>query len=187
MPAVLVPTKPAVVDTRAVVGRVEQYDSSPVTVLSDLSPHVEVPSESQLKNLVAIISGRYPKFAGVDISEVMRAFIAIGHINRLPKGKLNMQSGVTGWTDICEDWQRTHSLSGGISGAAVTVAVLIHNDIEYSALDRWPHDVEFGLCRPYASGRLCSNSWKALLHGTERLREPMPVKRIIDTSIGFTN
>ena len=184
MPAVAV--KPPVVDKHAIVGRVEQHENSPVTVLSGLSPHVEIPTESQFKKLVTIIAGRYPKFAAVDLAEVRRAFIAVGHLNRMPAGKLNMQSGVTGWTDILEDWQRTHSLTGGISGGAVTAAVLMHNDIEYSSLDRWPLDVEFGLHRPYsAEGRKCSNAWKALLHGTELLRGPTPVKRIVDTSIGF--
>jgi hypothetical protein len=102
-----VASKPPVVDKRAIVGRIEQHDSSPVTVLANLSPHVEIPSESQFKNLVAIIAGRYPKFAAVDLAEVRRAFIAVGHCNRMPAGKLNMQSGVTGWTDILEDCIRS--------------------------------------------------------------------------------
>ena len=186
MPAL--PVRPPVVDTPAVAGRIEQYDHPLITVSTDLSKHVEIPSESQFKNLVAIVAARYPKFAGVDLDETRRAFIAVGHLNRMPAGKLNMQSGVTGWTDIVEDWLRAHRLpAGGIGGDAVMVAVLAHNDVEYSSLDNWPYDVEFGLCRPGGPGRLCSNSWKALLYGTELLRSPTPVQRIVDTSIGFQN
>jgi hypothetical protein len=66
-PAAAASPKPPVGDKHAIVGRIEQHDSSPVTVSADLSPHVEIPNVAQMKRLVAIIAGRHPRFAAVDL------------------------------------------------------------------------------------------------------------------------
>ena len=122
----------------------EPHAKSGATV-SYLVKRVALPSEAEAEQLLSIVTARWPQLARSDGAEFVVAFHRILYLGR--RQKLDMDRGLTFWTDDVRAWQHQHQISPNIfvGGAAFTAAVIAQNDVDHTMSDHYPFDLSFAL------------------------------------------
>jgi hypothetical protein len=127
------------------------------------------PTAEELRTLGDRVYAAFDFLAPCSETALERAFIAIGHMFRLPEpSKLAFHSHVERVNDVA----RLLGFRGETPGNAVLTALICHNDVPWRA--HAPNTGQMLECAldPY-SGRPCSNAWKKVLAGAP-LTPPLP-------------
>jgi hypothetical protein len=132
-------------------------------------PQADSPNPEELKKLYDMVCAEYPQL-DCPLEMLDRAMLFVAFARRQPT--LNSSYYAFVWCDGCSDWLRRQGYPSSITLAAFTAACVV-SGVLYSPLQRWPHDIEFGLqiggvSRP-------SNAWRSVLENG--IPPPTPLNR----------
>lgn len=144
-----------------------------------------MPASSELRQLLAIVVGRYPQLGPDAIyrdhghaherrrleyfEEFVSAFRFVGDMTRAES--LDLKRAASWWVDEGEQWFRVRGEPRTLRLPAFTAAVIAHGDVLFASLLTFPYDVAFGL-RTDGIGRPVSDRWRHVL-ATGQLRDPI--------------
>jgi hypothetical protein len=153
------------------IGVVEPNRAESSVKISYPLRRVALPSADDLRRLLEIVSTHWPRLQRVDGAEFIVAFHRIALLGR--REKLDMDRGISFWTDDCRVWQQQHQVAPNIfiGGAAFMTAAIAHGDVAFTSPADFPH-VSFGL-QFAGGGRPSSDQWREVL-ATGRLLDPTP-------------
>ena len=81
------------------------------------------------------------------------------------------------WIDAAAFWLRDNQICpSAVMASDFVTALLVHGDVDFVPLDRFPYDCSAFCLRREGSGRPATDGRRAVL-ATGRLREPVPLRR----------
>jgi hypothetical protein len=140
----------------------EEIERRPTVTISVPANGSQRPTDAEMRALANLAYSEYSFLVPCTDEAFEIAFIAIGHMNRLPEPnrKLYFYTHTANVNDIA----RNLGFSRNLLGNAVLNAIICHNDIPWIAYAS-AQPLEVGLADKYRSGRPCSNAWRGLLAG----------------------
>lgn len=153
---------------------------------------VEMPSDEQLKQLLALVEQEHPRLLDRNENayirrnvedEFKRAFYAVGSITRLsePTQKIAFSTHVDRLNGLLR--RRGHT---DVEGDVVMAALIAWGDVDYRFQDpRHGQVAEVSLDPLHNSGRAPSPVWREVLSGKSSLRKPLPPRMARDSSVGL--
>jgi hypothetical protein len=148
-----------------------------------------MPNDTELRQLLSAVLLRYPildsaksrDWTDRDAVERERsfknAFWALAFFSRLESVEKKRPHATTFWCSEVDNFLHASDIWDFEIGQAVfTIAVVCHNDIPFTALDRWPLEMRFGL-QVGGGGKRATDRWRGVLKGEFRAPEVLTQTR----------